>query len=62
MHVPCRDTAGELLSGSGRAHRRAGDRARATPGGCLVDPEWALETRKGEPFKPFGLEHIHQLY
>ncbi|XYH97587.1 hypothetical protein ACMHYB_59175 [Sorangium sp. So ce1128] len=28
----------------------------------LVDPEWALEARKGEPFKPLGLEHIHQLY
>ncbi|WP_437927091.1 hypothetical protein WMF37_50040 [Sorangium sp. So ce291] len=62
MHVPCPDTADELRSGSGRAHRRAGGRARATRDPRIVDPEWALKARKGEPFKPFGLEHIHQPY
>ncbi|WP_437505966.1 hypothetical protein [Sorangium sp. So ce1099] len=62
MHVPCPDTAGELLSSSGRAHRRVGDRARATPGACLVDPARAIKARAGEPLKPFGLEHIDQLY
>ncbi|MGK3988534.1 hypothetical protein WME99_36155 [Sorangium sp. So ce136] len=62
MHVPCPDTAGELLSGPGRAHRRVGGRARATRDTRLVDPESALEARKGEPFEPFGVEHIHQRY
>ncbi|WP_437812438.1 NADH:flavin oxidoreductase [Sorangium sp. So ce1078] len=28
----------------------------------LVDPEWALKARRGEPFKPFSLEQLRQLY
>lgn len=62
MHVPCLDTASELLSSSERAHRRVGDRARTARDARLVDPEWAHEAREGEPLKPFDQEHIHQLY